>query len=424
MIIFRKARTPAQTLNDLEAYISGLGDEPIEFLAREVRRWGEFSYSELEAAIEAGHLDELIAWRERYARVVNEVLAPMWASAFLFAAQRASRGKTILSDSDPDVRNWLKNHGGELITRLTDESRRAIANVILHAQERLMNPKEIARQIRPLIGLNAQQAQANFNYRLKVYNRYLQGGSSVEVATSRADKAALRYASKQHRFRAETVTHTELAFAYNQGAHVGVQRAISRGLMSRCAMVWTTAGTNRVCPRCLPLKDKVVGYTDEAGVQIPPLHPRCRCAIDYREVVDTAGTGGNVGGNKPQAKPTIDEAAIRAKLEETKTELKIKGELIYPPPKMDLSGFVFDAAHTQGDKHPHDVTETEARKFITDAYFAIHFKGNNSMNYFGRNGAAYVQLGKKKIRTAFKAAEYNPKFKKMIEVYENAQRES
>ena len=46
------------------------------------------------------------------------------------------------------------------------------------------------------------------------------------------------------------------------------------------------------------------------------------------------------------------------------------------------------------------------------------------MNYFGRNGAAYVQLGKKKIRTAFKAEEYNPKFQKMIEVYENAQRES
>ena len=51
-------------------------------------------------------------------------------------------------------------------------------------------------------------------------------------------------------------------------------------------MVWTTAGTNRVCPRCLPLKDKLVGYTDETGVQIPPLHPRCRCAIDYREVGD------------------------------------------------------------------------------------------------------------------------------------------
>ena len=46
----------------------------------------------------------------------------------------------------------------------------------------------------------------------------------------------------------------------------------------------TTAGTNRVCGRCLALKDTVVGYTDESGVTLPPLHPRCRCAIMYKEI--------------------------------------------------------------------------------------------------------------------------------------------
>ena len=33
----------------------------------------------------------------------------------------------------------------------------------------------------------------------------------------------------------------------------------------------------------MELKDKVVGYTDEE-VTLPPLHPRCRCAIKYSEV--------------------------------------------------------------------------------------------------------------------------------------------
>ena len=33
----------------------------------------------------------------------------------------------------------------------------------------------------------------------------------------------------------------------------------------------------------MALKDKVIGYTDEE-TQIPPLHPRCRCLIKYREV--------------------------------------------------------------------------------------------------------------------------------------------
>lgn len=31
---------------------------------------------------------------------------------------------------------------------------------------------------------------------------------------------------------------------------------------------------------------KVIGHTDESGVTIPPLHPRCRCTIMYREVVE------------------------------------------------------------------------------------------------------------------------------------------
>ena len=64
--------------------------------------------------------------------------------------------------------------------------------------------------------------------------------------------------------------------------------------MGRCEMVWTTAGTNRVCGRCMELKDTVVGYTDQSGVTLPPLHPRCRCAIMYREVGTPRAQSSNV----------------------------------------------------------------------------------------------------------------------------------
>ena len=286
MFIFKKARTPNQTFNDLDAYISGLGYDPVKFLAREVQSWGEFSYSEIEAAIEAGRLDDLIDWQNRYAKVINETLAPMWATAIAAAALKSTKGKIILSDSDVDVKNWLRSHGGELITNLSRESQKAIAQVILLAQStNLYNPREIAQQVRPLIGLSSQQTQANFNYRQKIYQRYLERGASQTVANRNADKAALKYASSQHRYRAETITHTELAFAYNRGSYIGVQRAIRQGLMGRCEMVWSTAGTNRVCSRCMALKDTVVGYTDESSVTIPPLHPRCKCTIIYNEIV-------------------------------------------------------------------------------------------------------------------------------------------
>ena len=106
----------------------------------------------------------------------------------------------------------------------------------------------------------------------------------TSFSASVPEAAALKYAGKQHRYRAESIVLTENAFAYNRGAHMGVSQSIADGYMGRCEMVWTTAGTNRVCGRCMELKDTVVGYTDQSGVTIPPLHPRCRCAIMYREV--------------------------------------------------------------------------------------------------------------------------------------------
>ena len=47
----------------------------------------------------------------------------------------------------------------------------------------------------------------------------------------------------------------------------------------------------------------MVGYTDESGVTLPPLHPRCRCTIIYDEIgtpqadkpLTSPATGGNVG---------------------------------------------------------------------------------------------------------------------------------
>ena len=68
---------------------------------------------------------------------------------------------------------------------------------------------------------------------------------------------------------------------------------------------WSTAGTNRVCSRCLALKDTIVGYTDESGVTIPPLHPRCRCAIIYDEVEKPRGKPKPLKPEtKPETKPT------------------------------------------------------------------------------------------------------------------------
>ena len=299
MFKFCKARSPNETLSDLENFLRENSDEPIEFLSRMVDDWRKISYDELETAIAAGKVDELINWQSRYAAVVNEKFSPLWLAAMAQAASKATRGRITIDDSDFRVKDFLRTRGAELVTLLSDESRKAVAAIILHGQANMIPPKKIAQQIRPLIGLNARQAQANVNYRERIFNRFIEQGLSATTANQRADKAALKYASKQHRQRAETIVHTELARAYNQGAHEGILAAQRAGLMGRCEMVWSTAGTNRVCGRCLALKDTVVGHTDESGVTLPPLHPRCRCTIIYREVGKTLTSparNGNVDG--------------------------------------------------------------------------------------------------------------------------------
>ena len=284
MIKFKKARSSRETLNDLEEYLRSLDDEPVRWLAREVQSWGrEFSYDELAAAIEAGNLNELIDWQEKYSNVVNEKLSPIWLAAMVAAAEKITGGN-VLFDTNVQFRAWIETHGGELITQLSEESRKAIMNFILRGQSLRMAPRDIAKEVRPLIGLTDRQVQANKNYREKLFNQYREHGMSESKAAARADKLALKYAGKQHRYRAETIVLTENAFAYNRGKHMHVSQMIADGFMGRCAMIWKTSGTNRVCSRCLALKDTIVGYTDEAGVLLPPLHPRCRCSIAYEEV--------------------------------------------------------------------------------------------------------------------------------------------
>ena len=409
MFKFRKAGS--DVLNDLDAYLQLIGDEPVRWLEREVKRWGDFTYDELADLIASGDT-QLINWQSRYAQVVNERFNPLWLSAIQAASHAATRGRITIDDSDPRVKEFLRTRAAEFVQELSDESKRAVANVILYGQSERMSYRQIAQLVRPLIGLNSRQAQANVNYRQRIYNKLVDAGLSPSTADARAGTSASKYAAKQHRFRAETIVHTELARAYNRGAYDGVKAAIDARLMSHCEMIWSTAGTNRVCSRCLSLKDAVVGHTDEVGVQIPPLHPRCRCVIVYRE-----------SSRSTNPKPRVaDETTIRAKLEAAKTKSEIRGELIYPPPKLDLTGFAFDAVHTQGDRHPHDVTEAEARYFVDEACFAIIRYNGKSYNYYGEHGAAFVRTDLKTIRTAFKADEYDDKIKRLLEVFNDATR--
>ena len=53
----------------------------------------------------------------------------------------------------------------------------------------------------------------------------------------------------------------------------------------------------------MSLKGSVVGRSDESGVQLPPLHPRCICTIIYRELTSRAANGTVGVNNSPATHP-------------------------------------------------------------------------------------------------------------------------
>ena len=115
----------------MDSYLKDLGDEPVKLLTCAVQSWSKFSCDELTAAIESGRLDELFDWQSRWAKVINELLAPLWTKAVIAAAKNSTGGKMILSNSNKFVQGWADTHGGELLIQLSAESRKAITNVVL-----------------------------------------------------------------------------------------------------------------------------------------------------------------------------------------------------------------------------------------------------------------------------------------------------
>ena len=299
-----KARTGdagEDALRRLRSFLDAKEPEIVRLLAR---LWGDqqqaITYQELRTAILNGYIDEQTAqdWMNDYSHFVNEKLRPQWEDAMRAANARleAEHPGLFFNAHDPGVQEWLSTRGGELITVIGWEQRQAINAMVGRAYAGEWTVDELARAIRPTIGLNRPQAAANLNYYERTKATLLQNNPSMREATAekRAREAAVKYAEKQHRYRAFMIARTEMAFAYNRGMDEGIKQAIAKGYMGACVRVWVTAADERMCPVCGELEGVEIGMEGQYDFSrvnsrlpsgpTPPAHPNCRCAVDYREI--------------------------------------------------------------------------------------------------------------------------------------------
>lgn len=261
------------------------------------------SYQELRMLVENGTLDEatLEEWQQDYSRLVTEKMPEVWGEAILAGSASQPVMDHIASDfvfepTRTTVLEWVRQRAALLVTSCTQEQQKAIAMLLEDQARNRYSVDELAKLIRPCIGLTKGQASAVRNF----YDSLVASLTEQHPRTSPAkihaqalDKA-VKYAEQLHRQRARTIAITEMAYAYNFGADEGVRQAQDNLLLGRCVKRWNTSGDERVCKRCGDLSGKEVGMDErffqanlpaypEAGL-LPPIHPRCACAVEYIEV--------------------------------------------------------------------------------------------------------------------------------------------
>ena len=297
----KRSKENLRLLNMLNRYITDTAAVPVSILTR---FWADqaaaITYKEIRKLIEDEDIskEDLENWSKDYSSFVSETLEPMWLEAIV-AGQLSNaildeiRCKEFEFDAtDEWIRNWIKDRGSEFVTNAVQEQKKAIQRLTMKAVREDLSPNELARVIRPCIGLTERQAQANLRYynHIKEQLRKDHPRMKEETIVRRARDKALKYAEKQHRYRAETIAQTELAEAYNAGAHQGIKQAQERGYIGHVKKEWVTARQDNVCKHC----EAVEGVSKEMDeyfdvgkcgrVLIPPAHPRCRCVVKYVEM--------------------------------------------------------------------------------------------------------------------------------------------
>ena len=104
-----------------------------------------------------------------------------------------------------------------------------------------------------------------------------------------------------------------------------------------------------------------------------------------------------------------------------KAEIKtagMRGEIeLHLEHKIDVSDYSFDDEHINVER-VHKVSREDAERFIQESDIAFTKWKGRFVNYYGPNGAVFVDVENKNIRTAFRREEYDSRVQKMREVLE------
>jgi hypothetical protein len=258
------SRIPSRTIEEaLARYEVAIQDA---FLKAVQDHASKINQAALIEALDRGDIDAAV----NIAAINKSVLYPVDAeitNAFIVSGQSIAAAAPVYAGSfgfdgrATEAADWAKQHVGGLITRIEQDQREAIRNVVSENIGNGVNTRksalEIAGRIGPggrrqggLVGLNAPQIEAVRNARADLANldeRYFTRelrDKRFDPLVKRAirdkkplsqvdiDRVAGRYADKQLAHRAKTIARTESLTALREGRRQGIEQAIAQGVMS------------------------------------------------------------------------------------------------------------------------------------------------------------------------------------------------
>lgn len=212
-------------------------------------------------------------------------LTPLEQMAFLFNASAKEWATYDAADKHTSFMQWLQSKSDELILEDANEWMQPyIRSAYLEGFRRVADlPSD------PFAGFTAPKAVKQTKL---LYNRAYQNlkGVTLTAAQQMSNVLTLGFAEGKHprelarelsktveglmHKRALTIARTELAYAYAEGQLDGFEH--DGHVELKVQAEWSTAGDDRVCPKCAPLDGKVFTLKQARGMI--PLHPNCRCA--------------------------------------------------------------------------------------------------------------------------------------------------
>jgi hypothetical protein len=206
--------------------------------------------SEIVAALSRGSIDDAIRavpWDEAATPVLQDEFMGAFQQAFLHAGRVAAKivpgvKPFPISITDDRALNYLKAHGGELITDFGITNKAVIRASLVDAMDAGFTPQQTAKLIRPHIGLSEPYSRAVDNLARRLAEK--------DVAFAEIEQQVERYSRELIRARSMTIARTETQDAVGAGQNEAWLQAEDRGLIDGDKVIrrWITAMDDEVRP--------------------------------------------------------------------------------------------------------------------------------------------------------------------------------